>query len=603
MLSLRAKRLLLTAGLIGAAIPALAGATQESLLPPGFGDPKSQPPTENKTEPTPTPTPIVPPGFEPPSNAAEPTRPLTREDTEDSALKDLEALPPPPPARFYDLPAGEARPTDVVGVIDVSTRGLPADAYGSASGAYLGSLMAQLEAPLPSRWVSMTLRRALLSRVQAPRFADPVDFVAERVRLLTRMGEADAARMLAQSVDIVNYTPAMVRAAFEAALAASDPAGLCPLVEKGRQLSNDAVWPMSEAMCAAMAGDSARATTLLDEARRRGATGIDLVLAEKVVGAGSDTRRSVSVNWDEVTELSPWRFALASGTGAEIPDRLLGTSGPRMQSWFARAPMVPIASRLDAAEIAAALGVFSAHSLVDAHALALDNAETDNTAESVAGRLQRAFTAPETSDRLSVMRTLWDEPAEDRLRRYGRLLLTSDAAARIPASDDASSGDLDMLVASLLAAGMDREAAAWSAMAEGEAGSLAWALLAVGAPQPGVGIDEGRIEDWGGLVGANASQRTAMLAAALAGLGRIEPQAAQNLGVAVQRENGWSQALDRAAAERQPATVALLAAVGMQTGDWAGVPPDHLFRILRALRQVGLDFEARMIAAEALTRI
>ncbi len=602
MLSLRAKRLLIAGGLIGAAIPALAAATQESLLPPGFGDPKSQPPVENKTEPAPTPTPIVPPGFEPPPEAAEPARPLTRENTEDSALRDLEALPPPPPARFYDLPEGEVRPTDVVGVIDTANRGLPVDAFGNASGAYLGSLMAQLEAPLPSRWVSMTLRRALMSRVQSPRLADPVDFVAERVRLLTRMGEADAARMLAQSVDIVNYTPAMVRAGYETALAGSDPAGLCPLVEKGRQLSNDAVWPMSEAMCAAMAGESARATTLLDEARRRGASGVDLMLAEKVVGAGSDTRRSVSIKWDEVTELSPWRFGLASGTGAEIPDRLLGIAGPRMQSWFARAPMVPVARRLDAAEIAAALGIFSAHSLVDAHALALDNAETDNTADSVASRLQRAFTAADMGDRLSVMRALWDEPANDRLRRYGRLLLTSNAAARIPASDD-NSGELDMVVAALLAAGMDREAAAWSPMAEGEAGSLAWALLAVGAPQPGVGIDDGRIEDWGGLVSANAPQRTAMLAAALAGLGRIEPQSAQGLGVAVERENGWTQALDRAAAARQPGTVALLAAVGMQTGDWAGVPPDHLFRILRALRQVGLDFEARMIAAEALTRI
>ncbi len=602
MLSRRAKRLLIAGGLVGAAIPAIAAATQESLLPPGFGDPKSQPPVENKAEPSPTPTPIVPPGFDPPSNSSQPVRPLAPEDTEDSALRDLEALPPPPPARFYDLPGSEARPTDLVGVIDPGSHGLPADAFGAASGAYLGSLMAQLEAPLPSRWVSITLRRALLSRVQAPRLADPVDFVAERVRLLTRMGEADAARMLAQSVDIVNYTPAMVRAAYEAALAASDPAGLCPLVEKGRQLSNDAVWPMSEAMCAAMAGEPARATTLLDEARRRGATGVDLMLAEKVVGAGSDTRRSVSIRWDEVSELSPWRFGLASGTGAEIPDRLLGIAGPRMQAWFARAPMVPVAQRLNAAELAAALGIFSAQSLVDAHALALDNAETDNSAESVAGRLQRAFGAQDMSERLSVMRALWDEPADDRLRRYGRLLLTSNAARRIPVSD-ANSGELDMLVAALLAAGMDREAAAWSAMAEGEAGSLAWALLAVGAPQPGVGIDEGRIEDWGALQSANAGQRTAILAAALAGLGRIEPQAAQGLGVAVQRENAWTQALDRAAAERQPGTVALLAGVGMQTGDWAGVPPDHLFRVLRALRQVGLDFEARMIAAEALTRI
>ncbi|HEY0327263.1 MAG TPA: hypothetical protein VGC46_14965, partial [Allosphingosinicella sp.] len=176
------------------------------------------------------------------------------------------------------------------------------------------------------------------------------------------------------------------------------------------------------------------------------------------------------------------------------------------------------------------------------------------------------------------------------------------AAARIPASDD-NSAELDMVVAALLAAGMDREAAAWNPIAEGEAGSLAWALLAVGAPQPGVGIDEGRIEDWGALTSPTSAQRTAMLAAALAGLGRIEPQAAQGLGVAVQRENAWTEALDQAAASRQPGTVALLAAVGMQTGDWDGVPPDHLFRVVRALRQVGLDFEARMIAAEALTRI
>jgi hypothetical protein len=41
----------------------------------------------------------------------------------------------------------------------------------------------------------------------------------------------------------------------------------------------------------------------------------------------------------------------------------------------------------------------------------------------------------------------------------------------------------------------------------------------------------------------------------------------------------------------------------MQSADWSGVPPEHLYRIMRALRQVGLEFEARMIAAEALTRL
>ena len=61
--------------------------------------------------------------------------------------------------------------------------------------------------------------------------------------------------------------------------------------------------------------------------------------------------------------------------------------------------------------------------------------------------------------------------------------------------------------------------------------------------------------------------------------------------------------LASAARSRQPGTVALLVAVGMQTEDWRGVPPNHLYHSLRALRRVGLGYEARMIAAEALSRL
>ena len=48
--------------------------------------------------------------------------------------------------------------------------------------------------------------------------------------------------------------------------------------------------------------------------------------------------------------------------------------------------------------------------------------------------------------------------------------------------------------------------------------------------------------------------------------------------------------------------VALIAAAGMQ-GEWSKIPPYHLYYIVRALREVGLDAEARMIAAEALVRV
>lgn len=606
MRSRRLRTLLLAGGVFAAVLPAVAQ-PPESILPPGFGDPKAQPPTPEQPKATPDPTPATPPGppgFGEPATPtpAEPVERLPIEESTDSALADLEALPPPPPARFYDLPEAELRPTDVVGVINITNRGLPVDAFGDSSGPFLASLMQRLEAPLPSRWASMLLRRALMSRVSAPRMIDPVDFVSARVRLLVRMGEADAARMLAQAVDIANYNPSMVSAAYEAALASSDPAGLCPLVEKGRQaFGGDAVWPMADAMCAALEGEAARASSLIDTARRQGAQGVDLLLAEKIIGAGANTRRSVEIQWDEVQELTPWRFGLASATGAEVPERLVTGAGPRMQAWMARAPMVPVAQRLAAADVAATLGIFSSASLVDAHALALQMSEEQNPGETIAGRLQTAYSAAEANDRMGALRNLWQDGADDPLRRHARLILTAGAVARLEPSDD-HRGEVDEIVASLLTAGLDREAAAWGSVVEGAGGSsLAWALLAVGAPQPVVGVDSGRVGSFAG--GDAGALRAQMLAAALAGLGRLDEGSAQSLGVDTARENDWTRALDRAASAGSSGTVALLAAVGLQAGAWNGVPPDHLFRIVRALRQAGLEFEARMIAAEAITRL
>ena len=95
--------------------------------------------------------------------------------------------------------------------------------------------------------------------------------------------------------------------------------------------------------------------------------------------------------------------------------------------------------------------------------------------------------------------------------------------------------------------------------------------------------------------------RGRMLVAALAGLGRLADPA--GYGVSPAPRSRWANLVAAAARADQPGTVALLAGVGMQTGSWRGVPPEHLYHIVRALREVGLDYEARMIAAEAMTRL
>jgi hypothetical protein len=582
------------------AIPALSQENEgpQSLLPPGFGDPQNLPPPEPKTEPD-RPAP-------PPPSSRAPRRSAEVQETRELEDEELDELERPRPTNYFSIPEGVARPVDVVGVLEPGNFGLAPSAFGRSNGAFLATLMRRLDAPLPSRWTSILLRRALLSRVPAPPAIHPVDWVAARVDLLLRMGEADAARMLVQSVDQEFFTPQMVAAAAQTALATSDPAGLCPLV--GASRSQAAVWKLAEAMCAALEGEPARASALVDEARRRGeVTGVDILLAEKVIGSGPEARRAASIRWEEVDLLSPWRFGLASATGAEIPPELVARASLPMQAWFARSPMIPLERRLDAAAVAASLGVFSSRSLVEIHSLMLDATDIAEQEGTAGARLRTAWTHRDQGERVEALRALWEAgEGGGEHARHARLILTSGAAARI-APAEAFRENVANLVASMLAGGHDREAARWGGLVEESGNQRAWALLAVGSPQPVVDTSSSRV---GSFVDADESgdrRRSQLLVAALAGLGRLSEGEVSGLASALDLRLGgddaWSAAIDRAARDREPGTVALLAAVGMQTGGWAGVPPQNLFRSLRALRAVGLDYEARMIAAEAMARL
>ena len=596
-------RLLLLAGAaaIVAAIPALSQETPESILPPGFEDPATVPPPEtNGVAPAPgAPAPVSPDA--PVAGSSEPQMVV-----EDAAAADLEALEELKPEPPVELPDYARRPTDVVGVIGPGEWGLDIDGFGAANGQFLSTLMRRLDAPLPSRWMSIALRRSLMSRVKAPANVNPVDFIAERAWLLLRMGEADAARMLVQSVDVDQFTPKMFQIAVQTALATADPAALCPLVGPGKEVSKEKVWPLAEAMCASLAGDASQASSLVEQARRRsGLSPIDVTLAEKVVGAGTNTRRAVTVQWDDVSSLNSWRFGMASATGMEIPGRLMRTAGAQVHAWQARAPMVPLDQRVKAADTAASLGVFSNASLVEMYSLIADQTDPSEMRGSVAGRLRDAYVSRDLRNRMDALRGLWREGGNDSVVGHARLILTATAASRIPPRQDFAD-DAPNLLASMLTAGFDRQAEGWSGVAEameGEKGGTAWALVALASPRPRVTVSEGRISAFRNNDDSADQIRTRLLVAGLAGLGRLPPETAQDLGLSVNVQNRWTRLLDRAAERGQQGTVVLLSATGMQTRGWAGVPPESLYKILIALRRVGMEYEARMIAAEAVARL
>ncbi|ATE64874.1 hypothetical protein [Rhizorhabdus dicambivorans] len=582
-----------------ALLAAAAALAQESLLPEGFGQPG---PTNRPQQAAPAPA-------QPATQAPRPAAPAPGAPALvlDPAIF-AAAAPPAEPEPQEELPDSARRSIDQVGPF----AGFGKAAWGDQDGRFLSTLMRRLDVPLASRWASITLRRALLSRVPTPSSVSAPDWVAERAWLLLRMGEADGARMLIQGVDVDRFNAKLYAVAGQSALANADAAGLCPLADGGSIRSREPIWPMARAICAALSGDTAIADVLMDQARRRtrDAQGIDVQLAERMMGVNGAGRRSVSVEWTGVNQLTAWRFGMASALGLTIPSDLYGTVGPQVVAWSARAPMVPPAERLEAAMTAARIGVFSNSALVDLYAQSGD--DSDLTSDTPAGRLRMCYVADGDGARVSTMRGFWTgEGLDDKSKvdRYAGLILTARAAARIvPDADHAA--DAAELIASMMAAGLDRKAAAWAPVVAGmsaEKGDAAWAILAVGTPAVSVDLSGDRLASVADRWSEANPQKLRLLLAALAGLDRLRTEDQMRLlqdhRVGFDNRSNWGRLLLQAADRKEPATVALLVAAGLQKTGWGGVNSAMFATMIRALHDVGLDGDARMIAAEAMSRL
>ena len=339
---------LLAAGMLALGIPVLAQGGPESILPPGFGDAQPEPAQPPPKAPRPpSGSQVTAPKAPTPAQAAEAeiaagAKALADEpNVANQSTNAVEAI-----AAKYDLPTTSRRSLTQIGPLTPVDGGFAPNAFGKTRGPFLAGLMRTSRAPFVSRWAGIMLRRALLSDTTTPSEINGADWVAERAWLLLRMGEADAARLLVQNVDTDQYTARLYAIAMQAQLATADPAGLCPLLPRALNFSEEPSWEMAQAICASFSADQGAASATLSRAQRRGtARGIDYRLAEKAVGAGPNSRRSVKIEWDGVDHLTSWRFGLATATNVEIPDALFQSVGPHVRAWEARAPTIALARR------------------------------------------------------------------------------------------------------------------------------------------------------------------------------------------------------------------------------------------------------------------
>jgi hypothetical protein len=597
---------LLAAGVAGAAI---AQSQPESAVPPA-ATPPAPTPAQTPT-PTPTPTPTTTTESEAPRAAPRraPSPDLTR--LEDiitgEGLDGEEELvePPPPPVEYRE---DRRRDTAMAGIIWPAAIGYSGDAWGSSSGKFLSVLLRRTDAPLASRWAQIGLRNMLLARTQAPGGVNPADWVAERAWLLLKLGEADAARLLVSAVDTDTFTPKMVQVAAQVALANSDPSGLCAIESQLPEVEPKMA-PLVTAMCASLAGESEGASSDIERARRRGrGDPIDVALAAKVVGAGANTARATTIEWEPVTMLSSWRYGLSTATAMMPPERLIKSAAPQVRGWLARAPMFSAPQKLAAAQTAAAMGVMSSDAMVDLYSAAYDYTDPEELEGTDMLRLRQAFVGKNRATRLAALRGLWGN-ANDREKQMAGWVTTARAAILVQ-PDAELADDASNIIAALFAGGYDRQAARWADVVDDfddEKGDTAWAMLALGIATPGdLTINRARIDEFARRDSSKDKRRTGLLVAALSGLGRIDAQVAGQLnrrhGLGLDRKTLWTNLIDGAAMRRQAGTSMILAASAMQAPTVGEVPALYMFHAITALRRTGQEGLARMIAAEALAR-
>lgn len=604
----------------------LAQNAPESLLPPGFDKPRPAPSraATPPARPAPAPVPVTRGSASGSSSASSVAVPVVQQvpaATSASAapglpagvriptLQELEAMSPDELDELLvlkprsDMPPAARRSLKQVGVLADYEGGLPAGSLARQSGALVRATLDGNKGQLVSRWGHILLRRALASRLDAPQGMNPADFAAARAALLVRMGEGEVARAVVQDVDAGNYTDSLTRAALDAYAFTADITGICPAVTVQGGARKDAEWRVLRSVCQAFQGDGTAAMAQLDRMQGGGVwPKIDMLLAQKYAGAAGKARRAVTIEWDGVTEMTPWRYAFTIATGLEPPASLMRDAPDRYAYAAALAPMVPLTTRAEGADKAAAAGILSSAAMIDLYSQIYAQEDITGDWADRAGLLRTAYTGEAPSDRMAAIAQLWDAGKDSRVR-YSRMVLTAYAAARMPVQDAFADQSAD-LVASMLAAGLDANALRWASQAE--VGSLTWAQLALASPKRGTPVASGALESFYSDDDSDNYRKSRFLLAGLAGLGRIDQSTASDfaskLEINLNRQTRWTRLIDQAADLNNAALVCLLAGVGMQGDGWDKMTSVHLYHIVSALNRVGLSAEARMIAAEAVAR-
>lgn len=481
---------------------------------------------------------------------------------------------------------------------------LPPDMWQGTSRGIVRGLL-PLIGPIDSPAANALARRLLLSGAAAPPGADPAgapSLVSLRAEALMRLGAFAGARTVLDNFPADKTGEATARLRIELDFAAADITGGCGRVAAGIAANRNVWWDQANIACLLLSGERDKAALALDVMHDDSAAS-DPVFDALVAGASGHAARL-----DKKAVLTPLRATLWAMSKRPLPAETVAAMDAASASAYAGS-RAPVALRLAAAERAAALGAWPPERLADLYGkMSFTDADRANafadekTAETPQGRalLFALAQSGDAAPRAHALALFLDGAA-----RHGFYFAAARMAAPIIAAlgpSDATRDAAPQFIHALVAADRAKDTGPFLPLAGGAAMPLVVAIRTVDGARPdekaageALAALELRAKDSARAIGIYlmlmSDYGTALASTELAA------QIAAPSPSAMPSAASWL-ALQRAVAGHRRGETILAALAVAQEGGRLNTEPVVAQRVLSALRDAGLDAEARGLARD-----
>ena len=511
---------------------------------------------------------------------------------------------------------------DSIGILGSESGGFGADMWRGSSRAAIERLLPRLPGVMASPAMRSLAQRLLLSSAEAPRRRGGSErkqvgsLLAQRVERLAALGNVEGLNGLLKVVPQRLDDESLARARVEGLLLAGDAPGACEQVRGRIATHHDKTyWRKALVFCQIHSGEVDQAMLGVGLMREQGLSDDPTFYSLVDAYTGAEVA--------EVTVAEPLHLAMLDAVPQSVRPDLTEGASPGILVGLARSPAAELDQRALAGERAAALGMLSAEALTvlyEAFDFAPDERDTAvGTARETDGPRGRALLyqaardSEEPSARAELLRVALQQAKGEGLYHVAvRTLLPM--LEQVPV-EPGLVWFAETAARALYAAGRYPKASEWVTLARQEAIINPEAAAAVMALWPYSRLAgtptltwSGDLETWRQARADDSAEEQSRLAVLRSTYAALGASGSMNWIDLVPEPGGTQQAmpdatllyaLERASEMRRPGETVLLGLLVLGEPGPAESHPLALNAVLRALREVGLERDARALAIEA----